>query len=117
MSAGARIASAFHPTDLMAKGAKERAGDQHVVYNVMREHDIVVGRPNQISKHKIIRVIVGCGGDTADFLQGLRLVAITAPSAKRIPSSMSASRTPDVISTDMPSASSDDQKLRAGTPR
>src|SRR2546421_12412688 len=71
MSAGARIASAFHPTDLMAKGAKERAGDQHVVYNVMREHDIVAGRPNQISKHKIIRVIVGFGGATPHFLPGL----------------------------------------------
>ena len=42
-----------------------------MVYDVMREHDVIAGRPNQISKYKIIRVIVGCGGDTADFLQGL----------------------------------------------
>src|SRR5881275_1919970 len=98
MSAGARIASAFHPTNLMAKCAKEGAGNQHVVYDVMREHDVIAGRPNQISKYKIIRVIVGCGGDTADFLQGFALGAviatnrqalekiggIAAPSAKRI---------------------------------
>src|SRR5437588_11498285 len=71
MSAGARIASAFHPTNLMAKCAKEGAGNQHVVYDVMREHDVIAGRPNQISKYKIIRVIVGCGGDTADFLQSV----------------------------------------------
>src|SRR2546426_2716341 len=117
MSAGARIASAFHPTNLMAKCAKEGAGNQHVVYDVMREHDVIAGRPNQISKYKIIRVIVGCGGDTTDFFQGFAFGGDTAPSAKRIPSNMSASRTPDVISTDMPKASSDDQKLGAGTPR
>src|SRR5262245_33818602 len=46
-----------------------------------------------------------------------RRAAIAGPSAKRIPSSMSATTTPDDISTDSPSASSEDQKSEAGIPR
>src|SRR5436309_5448007 len=73
MSAGARIASAFHPTNLMAKGAKEGAGNQNVVYDVMREHDVVAGRPNQISKHKIVGVVVGCGDNNNEYIQGITI--------------------------------------------
>src|SRR5208283_1307624 len=46
-----------------------------------------------------------------------RRTAIAGPSAKRIPSIMSATITPDDISTDSPSASSRDQKSDAGMPR
>src|SRR5947208_15165091 len=73
MSAGARIASAFHPTNLMAKCAKEGAGNQHVVYDVMREHDVIAGRPNQISKYKIIRVIAVCDAETTQVPTSLPL--------------------------------------------
>src|SRR2546428_8644644 len=45
-----------------------------------------------------------------------RRTAMAAPIAKRMPSIMSATRTPDGISTDMPSASSTDQKSAAGIP-
>src|SRR5437899_13098127 len=71
MSAGARIASAFHPTNLMANCATDGAGNQHVVYDVMREHAVIAGRPNQISNYKIIRVRVGCGGDATAFSQAV----------------------------------------------
>src|SRR5437764_861475 len=46
-----------------------------------------------------------------------RRTAIAGPNANRIPSIMSATITPDDISTDSPSASSDDQKSDAGMPR
>src|SRR5690348_11784731 len=46
-----------------------------------------------------------------------RRMAIAGPSAKRIPSIMSATITPDDISTESPSASSRDQKSAAGMPR
>src|ERR1700745_552426 len=46
-----------------------------------------------------------------------RRTVIAGPSAKRMPSTMSATITPDDISTERPRASSDDQKSEAGTPR
>ncbi len=46
-----------------------------------------------------------------------RRTAMAGPSAKRIPSIMSATITPDDISTERPSASSQDQKSDAGMPR
>src|ERR1700758_2689198 len=46
-----------------------------------------------------------------------RRTAMAAPRAKRIPSIMSATSTPDGISTDMPKLSSNDQKSLAGIPR
>src|SRR5450631_3878020 len=46
-----------------------------------------------------------------------RRTAIAGPSAKRIPSIMSATITPDDISTERPRASSQDQKSDAGIPR
>src|ERR1700739_4310567 len=42
---------------------------------------------------------------------------MAGPNANRIPSSMSATMTPADISTESPSASSEDQKSEAGTPR
>src|ERR1700745_1001774 len=42
---------------------------------------------------------------------------MAGPREKRIPSSMSATMTPEDISTDKPSASSDDQRSDAGMPR
>src|SRR5215469_18792959 len=46
-----------------------------------------------------------------------RRADIAGPSANRMPSSMSATITPDDISTDSPSASNEDQKSAAGIPR
>src|ERR1700722_8879670 len=46
-----------------------------------------------------------------------RRAAIAGPSAKRIPSIMSATTTPEDISTDSPRASRRDQKSAAGIPR
>src|SRR6516165_9135317 len=46
-----------------------------------------------------------------------RRAAIAGPSAKRMPSSRSATITPEDISTERPSASSEDQKSDAGIPR
>src|SRR5215470_20069304 len=46
-----------------------------------------------------------------------RRAAIAGPNANRIPSSISATTTPDDISTDSPSASKEDQKSEAGIPR
>src|SRR5580704_7388542 len=46
-----------------------------------------------------------------------RRTAIAGPKAKRIPSIMSATITPDDISTERPRASSRDQKSDAGMPR
>src|SRR6266567_3365836 len=46
-----------------------------------------------------------------------RRTAIAGPRAKRIPSIMSATITPEDISTERPSASSHDQKSDAGIPR
>src|SRR5207253_8434217 len=46
-----------------------------------------------------------------------RRVAMAKPSANRIPSIMSATITPEGISTDIPSASNTDQKSCAGIPR
>ena len=44
-------------------------------------------------------------------------ITIEGPSAKRIPSIISATRTPEVISTDIPIASSCAQSPRRATPR
>src|SRR5437016_6435662 len=46
-----------------------------------------------------------------------RRTAIAGPRAKRMPSIMSATITPDDISTERPRASRDDQKSEAGMPR
>src|SRR5438270_2443234 len=46
-----------------------------------------------------------------------RRTAIAGPRAKRMPSIMSATITPDDISTERPRASSQDQKSEAGMPR
>jgi hypothetical protein len=74
---------------------------------IVREYDAVSGGVYAVAENEVIRVILCGGSDAAALLKDI---------ANCIPSIMSAMRTPEGISTDIPRASSRDQRPSAGTP-
>src|SRR5579862_2952279 len=66
MSGGSRIACALHPAKLIAKGANQRAGGEHVAHDVVRKNDLVILGPDAISQFEIVGVVVSDGRNATD---------------------------------------------------
>src|SRR6266568_149861 len=83
----------------------------------MRENYFVTCSPDFVAENVVVGIEISGAADASDGVQGVAAQGNGGPSAKRIPSSMSAITTPEGISTDIPRASSRDQKSAVGSPR